>query len=736
MSEQIRCVINRIVFQSEDDGFVILSCRAEKYKGITTVKGILPCANVGARYLFNGEWVVDKKYGKQFNFDSYKEELPATLAGIEKYLGSGLIKGIGKIFAKRIVKFFGLDTLDIIDKNPQRLTEVPGLGRKKAEKIKDSWEEHKGIQEVIMFLQEHGASPSIAAKIYARYKDESVEKIKENPYCLVEEFNGIGFTVADTIALNLGFEKEKYVRLKSGIIYTMQSLISYGHCYATRDMLVRRGMKLLDVKDDVLDMTLDEMIRNEDVLVEELPDETNTRKNKAIYIPSVYYSENGVAEKLCEIYESNSNIHIPDVNIRLNGIEYDELQKEAIEKAAHNKVFILTGGPGTGKTTTTLGIIDVFRRAGADILLAAPTGRAAKRMTEATGMPALTIHRLLEASIGGGYGRNEENPLEGDVLILDECSMIDVFLMNNLLKAVPKHMVLILIGDVDQLPSVGAGNVLKDIINSNCFPVVRLNKIFRQAAESNIIANAHRINEGQFPVIRNQSTSDFFFQDAERLDGANEDIEDSTLRFVTKMVSENLPSYYHVKPTDIQVLTPMQKGTVGAIKLNEVLQSAINHTEGDTIKRHGVTFRVNDKIMQIINDYDKDVYNGDLGYVTKINAEDGILTANFEGREVEYNKEELEELSLAYATTIHKSQGSEYPIVVMPVIMEHRVLLQKNLLYTGITRAKNVLLLVGMKQAIAYAIHNSEVSRRNTLLKERIIEDICSVNGDHVAGVS
>ena len=729
MSEQIRCVINRITFQSDDDGYAILSCRAEGYKGLTTAIGYLPQPNVGAKFLFTGEWVVDRKYGRQFRFDTYQEELPATLAGIEKYLGSGLIKGIGKVFAKRIVKLFGLNTIEVIDKYPERLLEVPGLGRKKAEKVRDSWKEHNGIKDVIMFLQKYGASPAIAAKIYGRYKDESISKIQENPYCLVEEISGIGFVTADTIALNMGYEKEKYVRLKSGLIYTMQYLVSSGHCYATRDMLVKRATKLLDVSDGVLDMTLDEMIRNEDVLVEELTNEEDSRKNKAIYIPSVYYSENGVADKLCEIYEAESNVHISNIKIQSRNIEYDELQREAIEKAATSKVFIMTGGPGTGKTTTTLGIIDVFRRAGADILLAAPTGRAAKRMTEATGMEALTIHRMLEASIGGGYGRNEENPLEGDVLILDECSMIDIFLMNNLLRAVPKHMVLILIGDIDQLPSVGAGNVLMDIINSNCFPVVRLNKIFRQAAESNIIANAHRINEGQFPIIDNDAKSDFFFQDVCRLNGADYDVEDTTLHFVTKMVSEKLPAYYHVKPTDIQVLTPMQKGSVGAIKLNEMLQNAINHTGGDTLTRHGITFRVNDKIMQIVNDYDKDVYNGDLGYVIKIDADNGILTANFEGRKIEYTKEELEELTLAYATTIHKSQGSEYPIVVMPIIMEHKILLQKNLLYTGITRAKKALLLVGMKQAIAYAIHNSEVSKRNTMLKERIIEDINQAGG-------
>ena len=499
---------------------------------------------------------------------------------------------------------------------------------------------------------------------------------------------------------------EKYLR--SGLIYTLNKLSEDGHCYATREQLIEKGMELLSVEDDVLSMTLDEMLRQEDVI----------RQEEAIYLPPFYFSESGTAKRMAKLLEQPASIKINTEDLadriqKKTGMTYDEVQIEAIEKAMKSKILILTGGPGTGKTTTTLGIITAFKEAGARILLAAPTGRAAKRLSEATGMEAKTIHRLLEVKPPEGYQRNEENPLEGDALIVDACSMIDIMLMYNLLKAIPDAMTLIMVGDIDQLPSVGAGNVLRDFIDSGCFPVVRLTRIFRQAQSSRIIMNAHRINEGKMPDISNGKTSDFFFMEEEEPEKAVETI--------VGLVKTKLPNYYKVSSGDIQVLTPMQRSVVGAANLNQALQEAINPgTFG--LRRGGYLYCQNDKVMQIRNNYDKEVFNGDIGEITFVDLEDRSLKVDFDGREVEYDVSELDELVLAYATTIHKAQGSEYPIVVMPVTMNHFVMLQRNLIYTGITRAKKILVIVGTKKALAYAVKNVTVTDRNTMLKERIRE--------------
>jgi len=705
--EHLRCVVERITYQNQDNGYTVLKCKAKNYNDLVTVIGTMPDAHVGSVLSLEGFWKIDKKYGRQFSAEKWEETLPATVYGIEKYLGSGLVKGIGPKFAQRIVAKFGKDTLDVIEETPDLLIEVEGIGEVRVERIKKSWCDQKEIKNIMLFLQSHEVSTSHATKIFKTYGAESIEIVRENPYKLADDIWGIGFKTADTIAFKLGIEKNKYIRLRSGILYTLNKLSESGHCYALREQLIETATELLEVDTPELEMTLDEMIRVEDVKFEE----------GAIYLPPFYFSETGCARKFLKILGSSRNISMNAEEILKKVVEesnltYDKVQLEAIRVAVSSKVMVLTGGPGTGKTTTTLGIIEAYKKAGCKVVLAVPTGRAAKRMSEATKMEAKTIHRLLEYKPPEGYQKNEEAPLEGDVLILDECSMIDIMLMYNLLKAMPDHMTLIMVGDTDQLPSVGAGNVLKDVIDSGAIPVVRLTRIFRQAQGSRIIMNAHRINKGQPIEINNSKDSDFFFATKDN----NQDIIDMLVKYCT----ENLPKYYHVDPLkDIQVLTPMQRSEVGAANLNQILQNAMNPT-GPALKRGGTFYRVRDKVMQIKNDYDKEVFNGDIGTITVVDLEERELKVNFDGREITYDVTELDELVLAYATTIHKAQGSEYPIVVMPFSMSHFVMLQRNLLYTGVTRAKKVLVLIGEKRAVIYAIKNEKMTERNTKLAERL----------------
>ena len=813
--ERLRCVVERITYQNETNGYTVIKCRAKNYQDLVTVVGAMPDVHVGSVLSLTGQWKVDAKYGRQFAMETFEETLPATVYGMEKYLGSGLIKGIGPKYAKKIVGQFGADTLNVIEDQPDRLLEIPGIGRARVESIKKSWLEQMEIKNIMVFLQSHDVSTSHATKIYKTYGNDSIKVVQENPYRLADDIWGIGFKTADTIAEKMGFGKEKYARLRSGLFYTLNKLSEDGHCYATRKMLLEKGTELLDVEDGLLAMTLDEMIRTKDVITDNIPQDsvhtlsaaqatdrsesgdgsveseadyslyeqylssldasgnpsategasplenplapertfsqgiTSTSENsaesdafdpsdpmyKAIYLPPFYFSETGTAKRLTSILHAQASVHVDTQNLAQRitfrtGMQYDEIQMQAIQEAVTSKALVLTGGPGTGKTTTTLGIITAFADAGAKILLAAPTGRAAKRLSEATGREAKTILRLLEFKPLEGYQKNEEKPLEGDVLIVDECSMIDIMLMYNLLKAVPDSMTLILVGDIDQLPSVGAGNVLRDVIESGCVPVVRLQRIFRQAQKSRIIMNAHRINEGQMPDLSNGRTSDFFFME--------EEDPEKAVSTITKLVKENLSRYYHTPSSEIQVLTPMQRGVVGASNLNQALQEALNPlnqqgTQGsygtfgyggaDSVPflRHaGMQFRQRDKVMQIRNNYDKEVFNGDIGIISFVDTQNRTLTVDFDGRNVSYDISELDELVLAYATTIHKSQGSEYPIVVMPVLMNHYVMLQRNLIYTGITRAKKILVIVGTRKALSYAVHHVTVTKRNTMLAVRI----------------
>ena len=712
--EHLRCVVERITYQNADNGYTVLKCAVKNYSDLVTVVGTMPDTHVGSVLSLEGIWKMDARYGRQFSVEKFEETLPATVYGIEKYLGSGLVKGVGPKFAKRIVEKFGKDTLNIIEDTPDKLLTVQGIGKVRVDRIKTSWQEQKEIKNIMLFLQGHEVSTSHATKIFKTYGSESIVIVKENPYRLADDIWGIGFKTADSIAQKMGIDKGKFVRLRSGIFYTLNKLAEAGHCYATREQLIGKARELLEVEDAELEITLDEMIRANDVIREVAGEQ------EAVYLPPYYFSESGCAKRLfrlmsCGKKKSEDAEEILKKVAASSEITYDEIQWKAVKTAISSKVMVLTGGPGTGKTTTTLGIISAYKQAGCQIILAAPTGRAAKRMSEATGMEAKTIHRLLEYKPLEGYQKNEEYPLEGDVLILDECSMIDIMLMYNLLKALPEQMSLILVGDIDQLPSVGAGNVLRDIIDSGCVPVVRLTRIFRQAQGSRIIMNAHRINKGESIDMRGGKDSDFFFVTKE----SNQEVLDTIVQYCRT----NLPRYYHVDPLqDIQVLTPMQRGECGAVNLNQVLQEAMNPSK-IFLRRGGTQYRLKDKVMQIRNDYDKEVFNGDIGTITKVDMEERELTVLFDEREVIYDVTELDELTLAYAVTIHKSQGSEYPIVVMPFTMSHFVMLQRNLLYTGVTRAKKILVLVGEKKAVYYAIKNETTTGRNTMLARRLQPD-------------
>ena len=731
--EQLRCIVERITYQNAENGYTVLRCQVKGYQDLITAVGLMPDVHVGSVLLLGGSWRVDARYGRQFSVETFEETLPATAYGIEKYLGSGLVKGIGPKFAQRIVRQFGKDTLDVIEETPDRLLEVEGIGKIRVERIRKSWEEQKEIRNIMLFLQSHDVSTGHATKIFKTYGNDSIRIVQENPYRLADDIWGIGFRTADTIATKLGFEHDRFVRLRSGLLYTLNRLSEEGHCFATREMLLKTGTELLEVEEGPLSSALEEMIRAEDVKTEAFPAETGEPET-AIYLPPFYFSEIGTAKRMQEIFRSEKRIEVRTEGLarriaKRTGMQYDEIQLRAIQTAVQSKILILTGGPGTGKTTTTLGILSAFRESGAKILLAAPTGRAAKRLSEATGMEAKTIHRLLEVKPPDGYQRNAENPLEGDVLIVDECSMIDIMLMYNLLKAVPDSMTLILVGDVDQLPSVGAGNVLRDLIDSTCFPTVRLTHIFRQARTSRIILNAHRINAGKMPDLSNGRDTDFFFVDVEkRAEKAGLEASDSSataefgVDLIRELVRTKLPRYYRMPPEEIQVLTPMQRGVVGAANLNRVLQEAVNPT-GDALRRGGVQYRRNDKVMQIRNNYEKEVFNGDIGTVESVDLEERSLCVRFDGKPVEYDVTELDELVLAYATTIHKSQGSEYPVVVMPVLMTHYVMLQRNLLYTGVTRARKGMVVVGTRKALAQAVRNVTVRKRNTLLKQRLVRE-------------
>ncbi|MFZ7103490.1 MAG: ATP-dependent RecD-like DNA helicase [Peptococcaceae bacterium] len=707
--EHLSGIVERITFLNEENGFAVIKIRARGFSELVTVVGAVSFVAVGSAVNLQGQWKEDSKYGKQFAAQDCLETVPATVTGIEKYLGSGLIKGIGPVNARRIVKRFQEDTIRIIEEEPERLSEAEGIGQKRIEMIKKAWQEQKEIKNVMLFLQNQGVSTTFAVKIYKTYGDASIKLVRENPYRLADDIWGIGFKTADQIAEKMGFARDSYERCRAGVIYTLNQLSNEGHCFAAQDELVRLGQEILAVTEDKIAGALRRMILEKTLIVEEL---------EKIFLPAFYYSEVGVAEKIKELVKTSSRFAAIPRDVLLaeirqeKQIQYDEIQMQAIHTAVTSKFMVLTGGPGTGKTTTTLAIIKAFTRMGARVLLAAPTGRAAKRMAEATGLEAKTIHRLLEFKPPVGYQRNSENLLECEVIIIDETSMVDIILMYNLLKAVPRDAVVILVGDVDQLPSVGPGNVLKDIIHSGIVKVIELTRIFRQARDSMIITNAHRINKGEYPVLKKGREKDFFFIERDEPRQVAEEIK--------SLCARRLPRYYRAEPLDdIQVITPMQRGEVGARNLNEVLQATLNHSNL-FVHYGGIKYKLNDKVMQIKNNYDKNVFNGDIGRITGIDLEDKQLKIKFDEHEVEYDVGELDEVVLAYATTVHKSQGSEYKIVVAPLVTQHYMMLQRNLLYTCVTRAKKILVLIGSRKALAMAVRNNKVTERNTRLAYRL----------------
>jgi len=710
--ETLKGILERIVYENEENGYVIARFTSPEYgPDVLTVVGNLMSASPGENLLLKGEWVNHPRYGRQFRIEEYEIVLPATVVGIRKYLGSGLIKGIGPVMAERIVDHFELDTLEIIEDTPQKLKDVPGIGGKRVDMITKAWREQKDIKNVMLFLQSHNVSTGFAVKIYKTYEDRAISVVQKDPYQLAEDIFGIGFKTADTIAENLGIEKNSPSRLMSGIQYVLSQSSGEGHVYLPQDELIDKSAKMLNIDAELVRDALKILRERESVIVED----------DSVYLAPLYYAEVGITSRIASLLETDPPREIPLIDIsiayleKLKKINFAEKQKEAIRKALTCKVMILTGGPGTGKTTTLMGIIELMEQLQLDVMLAAPTGRAAKRLNEATGRDARTIHRMLEYSPQNGFQKNQEDTLRADVVIIDESSMMDLTLTNNLLKAVHPTSTLILVGDVDQLPSVGAGNVLRDLIASGVIEVVTLTEIFRQAQQSAIVVNAHKINKGQLSLVSGGVDKDFYFIEEEDPEKAAATIVD--------LVTKRLPGFYGYDPVDdIQVLCPMYRGTVGANNFNESLQNALN-SNGEPLPRGGRSFRSGDKVMQIRNNYDKEVFNGDIGRISSVDPVDQVVTVEFPEKVVEYESVDLNELVLAYAITIHKSQGSEYNAVVIPIHTQHYVMLQRNLLYTAITRAKKLAVLVGTKKAVAMAIRNDKVAKRYTGLAKRLSAD-------------
>jgi exodeoxyribonuclease V alpha subunit len=715
--------IERITYTNDENGFTVARVKVHGRQDLVCVVGNLMAPMAGEVIKMQGEWANHPKFGEQFKIVFYKSMVPASVHGIQKYLGSGLIKGIGPIMAKRIVKRFGKDTLDIIETEVEKLTEVEGIGAKRISMIKKAWTDQKEIREVMIFLQNHGVSSGYATKIFKQYGNESIKVVTENPYRMATDIFGIGFNTADKIAEKLGFAKDSELRAEAGILYVLHQLSDEGHVYYPYEPLVEKCQEILQVDREVIVKAFGTIAAAKHIVIEDLNDnmEKFQENNKAVYLVKFHVSETSIAYRMKILLNSSKSIRAMDTDKAVEWVQQKlsitlaEKQIEAVKCAAQNKVMVLTGQPGTGKTTIINAILRIFQAVGAKILLAAPTGRAAKRMSETTGYEAKTIHRLLEFSPKkAGFQKDDKEPLDCDLLIVDEFSMVDCTLMHYLLKAIPPHATFIMVGDVNQLPSVGAGNILNDIILSKVVPVVELNEIFRQAQQSSIIVNAHKINAGIIPSFQTTSDKldDFYF--------IQRDEPEDALKLILELVKNRIPSRFGFDPVDdIQVLTPMHKGSIGAGSLNTELQSALNPS-GKELMRGGRSLRVLDKVMQIKNNYDKEVFNGDIGRITKIDEDDQEVTIVFDDREVVYDFTDLDEVVLAYAVSIHKSQGSQYPVVVIPVHTQHYVLLQRNLIYTGITRGRKLVVVVGTKKALAIAVKNNKTQMRYTRLKTRL----------------
>jgi exodeoxyribonuclease V alpha subunit len=718
MTETLSGVVERVTFHNEENGFCVLRVKTRGARELATVVGHAPSVAPGEFVDAEGAWVQDREHGRQFRSERLRVTPPGTLEGIEKYLASGMIKGIGSHFAARLVAAFGEKVFDVIEREPRRLLEVEGIGPVRQKRITEAWADQKVIREIMVFLQSHGVGTARAVRIYKTYGAHAIDVVRENPYRLAYDIPGIGFKTADQLAARLGIDAGSPQRARAGLAWALQSLGEEGHCAYPTEELLRRARELLGIPDETLRRALEEE-RAEGRLVEH-----PVRGRTCVYLAGLFHAEAGVAESLRRLREGPHPLRGADPAEaiaraeRQAGLVLSEGQKEAIRRALGSKVLVVTGGPGVGKTTLLNALLRVFTEGGLRCLLAAPTGRAARRLSEATGLEARTIHRLLEVDpVTGEFRRGRSRPLEGDAVILDEASMVDVVLMNQLLRAVPSSATLLVVGDADQLPSVGPGTVLRDLIESGAVPVARLTEIFRQAARSRIVTNAHRINRGLLPVLEpgGDGPRDFFFVEA----GEPAEVVEKVVR----VVRERIPARFGLDPVrDVQVLTPMNRSEVGARALNERLQRELNRAPGPAVLRFGFAYRRGDKVMQVRNNYDKEVFNGDLGFVTRIDEVERELAVNFDGREVVYDFGELDEVAPAYACSIHKSQGSEYPAVVIPLHLQHYRMLSRNVLYTGVTRGRKLVVLVGSRRALALAVRRTDHAGRISGLRERLAE--------------
>lgn len=714
-------ILERVSFINEESAWSVVKLVVPGKAELVTAVGNLLGVQPGESLRLSGRWTVDRKYGEQFKVDSYVAVKPATLVGIEKYLGSGLVRGIGKVIAARLVETFGLATLEIIDQQAERLSEVEGIGPIRQKRIATAWVEQRHIQDVMVFLQAHGVSTTYAVRVYKTYRERAIAIVKENPYRLALDIWGIGFKTADKIAQNLGISPNSPQRAVAGLLHVLGEASDDGHVFLPREQLLEAGSALLEVDRTILEEAIDELVAEEKVVVAPLLESTGVALDAvgaldAVYLKSLYIAETGSAALVRGLLSAPAKAIAIDVERAIGWFEEKqditlaEEQREAVRKAITGKVLVITGGPGTGKTTLVNGIIRILEKKGRRILLAAPTGRAAKRLTQTTGCVAKTLHRLLEFDPKGqAFKRNRDNPFEADVLIVDEASMLDAVLAYSLLKAVPAPCQLILVGDVDQLPSVGPGSVLREIIASGAVDIVRLAHIFRQAEQSQIVVSAHRVNQGRLPVLEPKSPSpDFFF--------IEKDEPEAVLAMLKHLVKERIPKRFGFEPFDaVQVLTPMHRGLLGAASLNTELQALLNPS-GPSVVRGSRLFRVGDKVMQVRNNYELEVFNGDIGRVEAVDEAERSLTVVMEGRSITYDFSELDELVLAYACSIHKAQGSEYPCVVIPLHTQHFVMLQRNLLYTGITRGRRLVVVIGTKRALAIAVKNAKLADRWTML--------------------